>query len=66
MNWDRVEGNWKQFKGGVRQLCGKITGDQFAVIAGQCESRAGRHQEAYGYAKQHASRPFDAWEELRK
>jgi uncharacterized protein YjbJ (UPF0337 family) len=23
MSWDRIEGNWKQFKGNVRQQCGK-------------------------------------------
>jgi uncharacterized protein YjbJ (UPF0337 family) len=66
MNWDRIEGNWKQVKGGIRQLCGELTGNQFGVIAGQCASRAGRHQAAYGMAKERAARPFVEWQEQRE
>ena len=65
MNWDRIEGNWKQIKGGIKQLCGDIYGDQFDVIVGQSESRAGRHQEAYGITKEHVARPFVEWQEQR-
>ena len=28
MNWDRVEGNWKEFKGKVQQKWGKLTDDE--------------------------------------
>ena len=35
MNWDRIEGNWKQFKGNAIQQWGKLTGDQLDVIAGR-------------------------------
>ena len=27
MNWDRIEGNWKQFKGKVKEQWGKLTDD---------------------------------------
>ena len=27
MNWDRIEGNWKQMSGKVRQQWGKLTDD---------------------------------------
>ena len=42
MNWDRVEGNWKQFKGKVKQEWGKLTDDHLDVIAGNrdADSRA--------------------------
>jgi uncharacterized protein YjbJ (UPF0337 family) len=56
MNWDRVQGNWKQFKGQVQQKWGKLTDDQFAAINGQREILAGKIQEAYGIGKDEADR----------
>ena len=38
MNWDHVEGNWKQFKGNVKEKWGKLMDDQLDVIAGQARS----------------------------
>ena len=35
MNWDRVEGNWKEFKGKVQQQWGKLTNDDLDVIEGK-------------------------------
>ena len=35
MNWDRIEGNWKQLKGKVRETWGRLTDDQLDTIAGQ-------------------------------
>jgi len=35
MNWDRIEGNWNQFKGTVKQQWGKITDDQLDAISGK-------------------------------
>ena len=32
MNWDRVEGNWKEFKGKVQQKWGKLTNDDLDLI----------------------------------
>jgi uncharacterized protein YjbJ (UPF0337 family) len=61
MNWDRVEGNWKQFKGQVRQQWGKLTDDDLDVIEGQRTELAGRLQERYGYAKDEAERHIDTW-----
>jgi uncharacterized protein YjbJ (UPF0337 family) len=56
MNWDRVQGNWKQFKGQVQQKWGKLTDDQFAAINGQREILAGKIQEAYGIGRDEAER----------
>ena len=41
MNWDRVEGDWKQFKGKVQQQWGKLTDDDLDVIEGN-QDRARR------------------------
>ena len=34
MNWDQVEGNWKQLKGSVKEQWGHLTDDNLDVIAG--------------------------------
>jgi uncharacterized protein YjbJ (UPF0337 family) len=62
MNWDRVEGNWKTFKGQVRQQWGKLTDDDLDVIAGQREELIGRIQNAYGLARDEAERQVREWE----
>jgi uncharacterized protein YjbJ (UPF0337 family) len=56
MNWDRVQGNWKQLKGQIQQKWGKLTDDQFAAINGQREILAGKLQEAYGIGRDEAER----------
>jgi uncharacterized protein YjbJ (UPF0337 family) len=61
MNWDRVQGNWKQFKGQVRQTWGKLTDDDLEVIEGKRTELAGRLQSRYGYAKDEADRNIDGW-----
>ena len=32
MDWNRVEGNWKQFKGKAKEKWGKLTDDDLNVI----------------------------------
>jgi uncharacterized protein YjbJ (UPF0337 family) len=61
MNWDRIEGNWEQFKGQIRQQWGKLTDDDLEVIHGSRQELAGRIQERYGKAKDEAEREIDDW-----
>jgi uncharacterized protein YjbJ (UPF0337 family) len=61
MNWDRVQGNWKQFKGQVQQKWGKLTDDDLDVIEGKRTELAGRLQQRYGYAKDEAEKNIDNW-----
>lgn len=61
MNWDRIEGNWKQFKGHARQQWGKLTDDDFDQAAGRRDQLAGRIQERYGVARDDAARQIDDW-----
>jgi uncharacterized protein YjbJ (UPF0337 family) len=61
MNWDRVEGNWKEFKGNIQQKWGKPTNDDLQVIDGKRNELAGRLQQRYGYAKDQAEREIDTW-----
>jgi uncharacterized protein YjbJ (UPF0337 family) len=62
MNWDRVEGNWKQLKGNVRERWGKLTNDDLDVIAGNRDQLVGKIQERYGIAKDRAEEQLKAWE----
>jgi uncharacterized protein YjbJ (UPF0337 family) len=62
MNWDRVEGNWKTFKGQVKQQWGKLTDDDLDVIAGRREELIGRIQHAYGMSRDEADKQIRAWE----
>ncbi|PZU53109.1 MAG: CsbD family protein [Thauera sp.] len=66
MNWDTVEGNWKQFKGTVKARWGKLTDDELDVIAGKRMELSGRIQEAYGLTKEQAERQIERFEILHK
>ena len=62
MNWDRIEGNWKQLKGKIQEQWGDLTNDDLDVIAGKREQLAGKLQERYGVAKDEAERQIHQWQ----
>ncbi len=61
MNWDRIEGQWKQMKGSVKERWGKLTDDDLNVIGGKKDQLVGRVQERYGIAKDEAQTQVDDW-----
>ena len=61
MNWDQVQGKWKQVKGAAKTRWGKLTDDDLDVIAGQRDQLVGRVQERYGIAKDEAQRQVEDW-----
>ena len=61
MNWDRIEGNWKQVKGTIKEQWGKLTDDDLDVAAGKRDQLVGRIQNRYGVAKDEAERQIDEW-----
>jgi len=61
MNWDRIEGNWKQFRGKVLQQWGKLTNDDLDQVQGRSEQLVGRIEERYGLAKDEARRQVNKW-----
>jgi uncharacterized protein YjbJ (UPF0337 family) len=62
MNWDRIKGNWKQWKGQAKEQWGKITDDDLERIDGKRDQLAGKIQEAYGIGKEEAERQLKDWE----
>jgi uncharacterized protein YjbJ (UPF0337 family) len=61
MDWDRIEGNWKQFTGKVKEQWGKLTDDELTQINGNRDQLEGRIQARYGYAKDQAREEVDSW-----
>jgi len=61
MNWEQLEGSWKQFKGTVKQQWGKLTDNDLQYIAGKRDRLAGKLQERYGLAKEQAEQKADEW-----
>jgi uncharacterized protein YjbJ (UPF0337 family) len=59
MNWDRIEGKWKQASGKIKEKWGKLTDDDLQMIAGKRDQLVGRIQERYGIAKDEAERQVD-------
>jgi uncharacterized protein YjbJ (UPF0337 family) len=65
MNWDQVEGKWKQLKGDVRKQWGKLTDDDLEYMAGSRDNFVGRLQERYGVAREEAQKQADEWLKAR-
>ena len=62
MNEDRIKGNWKQFTGKMKEQWGKLTDDDFDVIAGKRDQLLGKLQERQGLVKEAAEDQLTAWQ----
>jgi uncharacterized protein YjbJ (UPF0337 family) len=62
MNWDQIEGKWKQLRGEVKEKWGQFTDDELDIIAGQHDKFIGKLQEKYGLSKAEAERQLDEWQ----
>ena len=63
MNWDRISGDWKQFKGQLKQSWGKLTDDDLSYIEGSRDKMVGKIQERYGIARDEAEKQVKEWED---
>ena len=66
MNWDRIEGNWKQFKGSAKEQWGKLTDDQLDMAAGRRDKLVGNIQETYGITKEESEEQVSIWLNAQK
>ncbi|UZR29805.1 CsbD family protein [Methylococcus mesophilus] len=62
MSWNRIEGNWKQFKGKVKETWGELTDDELEQIAGKRDILLGKIQEKYGLAQDEADKRIKDFE----
>jgi uncharacterized protein YjbJ (UPF0337 family) len=61
MNWDQIEGDWKQFKGKAQQQWGKLTDDDLDVVNGKRTELLGIIQKRYGQDKDQAEIAINEW-----
>jgi len=61
VDWNRIQGNWKQAQGQIKEKWGKLTDDDLATINGQREQLEGIIQKRYGLAKDLVRDDVDAW-----
>lgn len=61
MNWNIVEGKWKEMAGSVREQWGKLTDDEVQEIAGKKDKLEGYLQQKYGVTQEEATRQIDDW-----
>src|SRR5437868_13164850 len=61
MDWNRVDGNWKEVKGQVKEKWAKLTNDDLTEINGKRDQLEGRLQKRYGYAKDQARKDVYTW-----
>jgi uncharacterized protein YjbJ (UPF0337 family) len=62
MNWDRIEGQWKQVKGNIKERWGDLTDDRIEQAAGQRDKFIGVIQEQYGISRDAAEKEVREWE----
>lgn len=62
MNRDILGGNWKQFRGQVKEKWGQLTDDDLQAIDGKKDQLIGRLQERYGYTREKAQQEADDFE----
>ncbi len=62
MNWDRIQGNWRQFKGKAREEWGDLTDDDLDIVQGKRDQLVGKIQERYGILRDEAEKRVSSWE----
>lgn len=61
MNWDQIQGNWKEMKGKAIETWGKLTDDELTEARGDREQVEGLLQQKYGKTKEEARDAVDRW-----
>jgi len=59
MNWEQIQGKWKQYSGKAQEKWGKLTDSDLQMIRGQRDQLVGKIQERYGIAKEEAQNQVD-------
>jgi len=62
MDWERISGNWPQWKSRIQERWGRLTDDHLDVIAGRRELLARRIEEVYDLSREETERQLRNWE----
>ncbi len=58
---NRIEGNWREVKGKVKQKWGQLTDDDLSKINGRRDQLEGKIQQRYDLAKDLVRKDVDDW-----
>lgn len=59
MNWDQIEGKWKEMKGKARSSWGELTDDELDQIGGKKDQLVGKLQQSMALsAKKQSAKPM--------
>ena len=61
MNWDRIQGEWKQLTSHVKTKWGKLTDDDLKMASAKKDDFVGKIQERYGILRDEAEKQVDEW-----
>lgn len=62
MNWQEMQGKWKEYSGKARERWGRLSDDDLEKIAGQRDQLVGKIQQSYGIAKEEAEKQVAEFE----
>lgn len=61
MNWDQIEGQWKQMGSHLKSKWAKFTDDDLKNLGAKKDDLIGKIQERYGVLKDEAEKQVDQW-----
>jgi len=62
LNWDLIQGHWKQAARKAKEQWGKLTDQDIEVVAGRRGQLVGKIQERYGVARDEAEKQLSEWQ----
>ena len=66
MNWNIIEGKWKEMSGSLKEKWNDLTDDEISQINGKREHFEGLLQQKYGLTQEAAQKQVDDWSEKLK
>ena len=63
MTWDEIKGNWRNYKGRLKEKWGELTDDDLDKIDGKRDQLLGTLQNRYGRSKEIAEREIREFED---
>jgi uncharacterized protein YjbJ (UPF0337 family) len=66
MYWDRIEVNWPQFKGVVKEQWAMLSDEQLNRVRGKRDRLSELIQEAYDVTRDEAEKQLSEWQRFQK
>ena len=61
MNWNIIEGKWKELSGSAKERWGDLTHDEIVELGGKKDKLEGLLQQKYGITQEAAAHQIDDW-----